>query len=265
MLPGCGMARLSRGAHALPPCNRLNGGPGCSSFDGALIELGPLRIDENGAPRVVEGTAWNEYANVLFRKPGCIPFSRSFRRTLKPILMSSRSTRRHRLLLRALVKLLRSQDCVSRFFPQVTKNDNVRELADAADQVVNFLANFYRVFPEFGNMDTFIAGESYAGQYIPYIADAIQKTTIVNTPLKGLLIGNGWISPREQYPAYLDYLVDQRLVKKNSQAYRNVRTVLDKCEEKLMQIEKDNGGKGMVLVGECEQILGAIGAATGRE
>lgn len=161
--------------------------------------------------------------------------------------------------------MLRSQDGVSRFFPQVTKNDNVRELADAADQVVNFLANFYHVFPEFGNMDTFVAGESYAGQYIPYIADAIQKTTIVNTPLKGLLIGNGWISPREQYPAYIDYLVDQRLVKKNSQAYRNVRTVLDKCEEKLAQIEKDNGGKGMVLVGECEQILSAIGAATGKE
>lgn len=58
-----------------------------------------------------------------------------------------------------------------------------------ADQVVEFLKNWYKVFPEYAHQDvghslisltnftltinlsqqTVIGGESYAGQYIPYI------------------------------------------------------------------------------------------------
>lgn len=43
----------------------LNGGPGCSSMDGALMEVGPYRVkDEN---TLVENPgAWNEFANLLF-------------------------------------------------------------------------------------------------------------------------------------------------------------------------------------------------------
>lgn len=32
-------------------------------------------------------------------------------------------------------------------------HDNVRELAEAAEQVVVFLSNLYRVFPELAKMD----------------------------------------------------------------------------------------------------------------
>ena len=47
--------------------NRFNGGPGCSSFDGSLMEVGPLRLVPGGDGKLkeVEG-AWNEYANVVF-------------------------------------------------------------------------------------------------------------------------------------------------------------------------------------------------------
>ncbi|BGP12710.1 hypothetical protein JCM10213_008848 [Rhodosporidiobolus nylandii] len=219
---------LSRAKH-LPKRERLiiwlNGGPGCSSFDGALVELGPLRIKEDGTVRVVDNTAWNEYANVLFLdQPAGTGFS------------------------------------------YVTKNDDVRELADAAQHVVTFLSNFYRVFPEFANMDTYIAGESYAGQYIPYIADAILKTTAVNTRLKGLLIGNGWISPRHQYPAYLTYLVDNQLVRKNSPGYRNIAAAVAKCEKTIAEMDaKGQASKGLVLVPACEEILGVMSAATMRK
>lgn len=46
---------------------RFNGGPGCSSFDGSLMEVGPLRLvpGAGGELEEVEG-AWNEYANLLF-------------------------------------------------------------------------------------------------------------------------------------------------------------------------------------------------------
>ncbi|GAA5922521.1 uncharacterized protein JCM15063_003331 [Sporobolomyces koalae] len=216
---------LARNKH-IPNRQRLviwfNGGPGCSSFDGALIELGPYRINPDGSVREVEKGAWNEYANVLFLdQPAGTGYS------------------------------------------YVTKNDNVRELAESAEQVVKFLENLYLIFPEYASMDTYLAGESYAGQYIPYIASAIQRSATVSTPLKGLLIGNGWISPRQQYPAYLDYLVEKQLVQKGTAGYTNVLKAVNKCEKRLDELYKPGrDGKGTVLVNECEEILGVMSAAT---
>ena len=43
----------------------LNGGPGCSSMDGALMEIGPYRVRENGKLEYNNGS-WDEFANLLF-------------------------------------------------------------------------------------------------------------------------------------------------------------------------------------------------------
>lgn len=43
----------------------LNGGPGCSSEDGALMEIGPYRLKDQNTLTYNEG-AWNEFANVMF-------------------------------------------------------------------------------------------------------------------------------------------------------------------------------------------------------
>lgn len=42
----------------------LNGGPGCSSMDGALMEVGPYRV-QDGKLVYNEGS-WHEFANLLF-------------------------------------------------------------------------------------------------------------------------------------------------------------------------------------------------------
>lgn len=42
----------------------LNGGPGCSSMDGALMEIGPYRV--KGDKLEYNKGAWDEFANVLF-------------------------------------------------------------------------------------------------------------------------------------------------------------------------------------------------------
>lgn len=43
----------------------LNGGPGCSSMDGALMEVGPYRV-RDGGNLVYNNGSWDEFANLLF-------------------------------------------------------------------------------------------------------------------------------------------------------------------------------------------------------
>lgn len=43
------------------------GGPGCSSFDGLMMEIGPWRVDGNGGYKVVEG-GWEEYTTIVYRE-----------------------------------------------------------------------------------------------------------------------------------------------------------------------------------------------------
>lgn len=61
---------LERARH-LPSKRRLivwfNGGPGCSSFDGLMMEIGAFRPDQKGGIEwTTPGGAWNEYADVLY-------------------------------------------------------------------------------------------------------------------------------------------------------------------------------------------------------
>jgi len=76
-------------------------------------------------------------------------------------------------------------------------------------------------------MDTYLGGESFAGQWIPFFADAILESDL-GIPLKGAAIGNGWIDPRRQYPAYLDYAVKTGLLEENSPVRAPARNVLAK-------------------------------------
>ena len=43
----------------------LNGGPGCSSMDGAMMEVGPYRVEKGGNLEYNNGS-WDEFANLLF-------------------------------------------------------------------------------------------------------------------------------------------------------------------------------------------------------
>lgn len=43
----------------------LNGGPGCSSMDGALMEVGPYRLKDDHTLEINKGS-WDEFANLLF-------------------------------------------------------------------------------------------------------------------------------------------------------------------------------------------------------
>lgn len=76
---------------------------------------------------------------------------------------------------------------------------------------IKFMEKYYELYPEELDNDIYLAGESYAGQYIPYIAKAmLERNSNLQEgqkeyKLKGLLIGNGWVSPNEQSLAYMPF------------------------------------------------------------
>lgn len=46
-------------------CAYEKGGPGCSSFDGLMMEVGPWKVDGKGGLKTVEG-GWEEYTHMVY-------------------------------------------------------------------------------------------------------------------------------------------------------------------------------------------------------
>ncbi|KLO08516.1 KEX1 protein [Schizopora paradoxa] len=189
----------------------FNGGPGCSSMDGFMMETGPFRVDGKGGLRMIDG-GWEEYTNMVFvDQPAGTGFS------------------------------------------YVSTDRFVHDIKTGAQQVVEFMRNFYKIFPEYKSMDTYIGGESYAGQYIPYIGDAILSSDL-HQPLKGLAIGNGWIDARRQYPAYLEYALKHSIIEENSDIYRRVKETTDVCVETMNKINTEEP----ISLSRCERLVSMI-------
>lgn len=81
--------------------------------------------------------------------------------------------------------------------------DNTSSDADSAKDNLRALIMWFGKFSEYRSVDFYIAGESYAGTYIPLLANEIldynaglvDQTKKIN--LKGLMIGNGCTDPSE--------------------------------------------------------------------
>ncbi|KIY70377.1 alpha/beta-hydrolase [Cylindrobasidium torrendii FP15055 ss-10] len=188
----------------------FNGGPGCSSFDGLMMENGPWRMDGKGGFKVVEG-GWEEYTTMVYvDQPAGTGFS------------------------------------------YTSTNNYVHDFATTVEQFLEFLRNFYKIFPEYRNVDTYLAGESYAGQYIPYFADGILSSNAAQ--LKGVAIGNGWIDARSHYPSYIDYLVKMGVLEENSDYWKESRKATDECMEMVNAITDHEP----VVVNKCEELLYAV-------
>lgn len=130
----------------------MNGGPGCSSMEGLLAELGPYLVNVDGKTLRENPYAWNTVANVLFLEaPACVGFS------YDP-----------------------NDDC--RTGDDETSLSNYLALQDF----------FLHKFPEYRKNEFYITGESYAGIYVPTLAVRVlegQKDFTIN--LQGYAIGNG--------------------------------------------------------------------------
>ncbi len=90
---------------------------------------------------------------------------------------------------------------------------NVSSTAEAGDDFYKFITTFYSLknFTMLHKYDLYLAGESYAGSYIPVFAQKIiENNGVTPIPLKGtfsptdpliligIIIGDGWTHPESQ-------------------------------------------------------------------
>ncbi|KAE9620276.1 hypothetical protein Lal_00019824 [Lupinus albus] len=149
----------------------LNGGPGCSSIAyGAARELGPFLVKDKEGLTLNE-FSWNKVANIIFlESPVGVGFS----------------------------------------YTNISKD--LHELGDRVSAIDNyaFLIGWFKRFPSFTSHHFYIAGESYAGHYVPQLAELIyegnrhtKKSTHIN--FKGFMIGNAVINDLTDTNGMIDY------------------------------------------------------------
>ncbi|EAY79381.1 hypothetical protein OsI_34509 [Oryza sativa Indica Group] len=138
----------------------LNGGPGCSSIGfGQAQELGPFLVKKDVAELELNPYAWNQVANLLFLdSPAGVGFSYT-----------------------------------NTSFGKDPPGDN-----STAYGSYTFLIRWFQRFPQHKMKVFYIAGESYAGHYVPQLANVIvdqnkiaPKENYIN--LKGIMIGNAYM------------------------------------------------------------------------
>ncbi|XP_045810270.1 serine carboxypeptidase-like 26, partial [Trifolium pratense] len=100
----------------------------------------------------------------------------------------------------------------------------------SAEDTYNFLVNWLQRFPQFKSRDFFIAGESYAGHYIPQLAEFIfdrnqdtNKYSFIN--LKGFIVGNPESDDYYDYKGIVEYAWSHAVI--SDQHYEKAKQVCD--------------------------------------
>lgn len=81
-------------------------------------------------------------------------------------------------------------------------SSSVSNTVTAGKDVYAFLELFFQQFPEYNQLPFHIAGESYAGHYIPVFASEILSHDDRGFNLTSVMIGNGLTDPLTQYEYY---------------------------------------------------------------
>ncbi|KAL5071592.1 hypothetical protein RYX36_022479 [Vicia faba] len=150
-------APLTHQPNSKPLLLWLSSGPGCSAIAfGASEEIGPFRIKPDGKSLYLNPNAWNTLANILFLdSPAGVGFS----------------------------------------YSNTTSDLYTFGDQKAAEDSYTFLVNWLERFPQYKHRELYIGGISYAGHYVPQLAQIVyRRNKGVNNPvinLKGFMVGNG--------------------------------------------------------------------------
>lgn len=75
-----------------------------------------------------------------------------------------------------------------------------------------FLKHFFDRYPSLKGRDFYIAGESYAGIYIPALVDKLVENPLPGVHLKGFTIGNPFTDAEIDGNAYMDYFYSHAMI-----------------------------------------------------
>ncbi|KAG8387964.1 hypothetical protein BUALT_Bualt02G0075900 [Buddleja alternifolia] len=116
------------------------------------------------------------------------------------------------LWLNGAANLLFLESPVGVGFSYTNTSSDIKELGDAITALdsYNFLVGWFNRFPQFKSHHFYIAGESYAGHYVPQLAELIvDKNKHVadeqHINLKGILIGNAVLDDETDQKGLIDY------------------------------------------------------------
>ncbi|XP_037438037.1 serine carboxypeptidase 1-like [Triticum dicoccoides] len=182
-------------AAAKPLLLWLNGGPGCSSLGyGAMMEVGPFRVNKDNRTLSENLHTWTKVANVLFlESPVGVGFSYS---------------------------------------NTTSEYDSSGDKRTANDAFV-FLLNWLKRFPEYKGRPFYISGESYAGHYVPQLAATIlihnlNSSTRTSINLRGILVGNPYLDANMNNKGKVDYQWSHGLISNEVRANITENCHLDK-------------------------------------
>ncbi|OBA20680.1 alpha/beta-hydrolase, partial [Metschnikowia bicuspidata var. bicuspidata NRRL YB-4993] len=137
------------------------------------------------------------------------------------------------------------------------------ELADVLWHFLTFLDRYFALFPEDLGNDIVLAGESYAGQYIPYIARAVldRNARVAAAPyrLAGLLIGNGYISPNEQGLSFVPFAVKAGMVSTDHPRWRELLAAHQECQSAVDRTHVAAAASAYSVVARtCDRVLNVL-------
>lgn len=113
-----------------------------------------------------------------------------------------------------------------------------------------FLTKFVEKFPKLKNRDFHLTGESYAGHYIPAIGHHLLQNPIEGVNFMGVAIGNGWVDPYTQYPAYSKFAYENNMISKTT--FELANTGYAACDKLI-----DQGYWPLAMV-QCQAVTAGI-------
>ncbi|QCD99951.1 serine carboxypeptidase-like 42 [Vigna unguiculata] len=148
----------------------LNGGPGCSSVGGgAFSELGPFYPNGDGLGLRRNSMSWNKASNLIF---------------------------------------VESPAGVGWSYSNTTSDYKTGDLSTANDMYL-FMLKWYKKFPSYRTRELFLTGESYAGHYVPQLANVLLDHNAGSSGfkfnIKGVAIGNPLLRLDRDAPATYEY------------------------------------------------------------
>lgn len=115
--------------------------------------------------------------------------------------------------------------------------DAVNTTLAASKDIYALLSLFFQPFPQYAKLDFHIAGESYAGHYIPTDATEILSHADSGINLKSIMIGNGYVDPYHQVSHYPNMACGRGELPTifNETTCETMRHALPKCQEMIQQ------------------------------